>query len=214
MIKGVIFDMDGVLVDNRDVHLKAFSQWCALHGIEIDNELLLSLFGMGNERIFPLVLGDAELSAEKINLYAEQKEKIYRQMFAEQIRPLAGLRELLEQLRGAGIKLAVGSSGMRKNVDFVLDKCGIGDYFDAIADGDQVRNAKPDPEVFLLAASMLGVDPSECFVFEDSFAGIAAARAAGMRVGAVATTFSRAEHSDYDVLIDDFTQITSDEIIN
>lgn len=213
MIKGVIFDMDGVLVDNRDVHLKAFAKWCAMHGIQIDNDLLLSLFGMGNERIFPMVLGDAELSTEKINLYAEQKEEIYRQMFAEHIEPLAGLRELLEQLRGADVKLAVGSSGMRKNVDFVLDKCGIGHYFDAIADGDQVRNAKPDPEVFLLAASLMGVDPSECFVFEDSFAGIAAARAAGMRVGAVATTFSRAQHSDYDILIDNFTQITSAEIV-
>lgn len=206
MIKGVIFDMDGVLVDNRDIHIEAFLMFCRRHGFEMDAKTLMPLFGMGNEDIMQGLFG-RELSREEIDSFSQEKESIYREIFAERIEPTPGLRELLEGLRQRGIKIAVGSSGMRLNVDFVLERCGITRYFDAIANGDLVRRAKPDPEVFVLAARLLGLDNSECLVFEDSFAGIKAARAAGSPVIALATTFPRERHTDYDMIIDDFTQI-------
>lgn len=212
MIKGVIFDMDGVLVDNSDIHVEAFMIFCKRHGLEIKAEDLKGLFGMGNDEIMPEVFHRA-MTIEEIARYADEKEQVYREIFAEKIKPLAGLRELLSDLKNMGIKIAVGSSGMAKNVEFVLEKCGIKEFFDAKANGDMVSRAKPDPEVFLLAADLLKLEPSECVVCEDSHAGIIAARRAGMKVVAVATTYSRAEHKDYDKIVDDFTQISADEII-
>lgn len=213
MIKGVIFDMDGVLVDNRDVHVEAFQAWCVKHNISLAKDFLVGFFGMGNEDIFRQVLNDPELPLDVIKRYSAEKEAIYRDMFAATIKPTPGLIAVLEELKAAGIKIAVGSSGMRHNVEFVLRACGIEHYFDAIADGDMITHAKPDPEVFLLAASLLGLKPEECFVFEDSYAGIEAARAAGMRVGVLATTFARDTHTDFDFLIDDFTQIRAKEFL-
>lgn len=212
MIKGVIFDMDGVLVDNRDIHIEAFSQWCRRSGLEIDKNVLLGYFGMGNDEIFPAILG-RKMSVAEIEQFSNEKEAIYREIFATEIRPVSGLVDLLKALQGLGIPMAVGSSGMRRNVDYVLDKCGIASYFDVIVDGDQLARAKPDPEVFVKCAAKLGLAQDDCLVFEDSFAGIEAARAAGMRVVALATTFARDEHHDYDLLVDDFTQLTAAQIL-
>lgn len=213
MIKGIIFDMDGVLVDNSPIHVEAFVRWCATRSIDFPPEKLSALFGMGNDDILKVVMNNPNLTDEEIHLYANEKEAIYREIFADTIVPLPGLVDILDEFSKMGMKIAVGSSGMRKNVNFVLEKCGISSYFDAIADGDMIRNAKPDPEVFLLAANLLGLRPEECLVFEDSFAGIEAARRAGMKVVALATTYARTEHQDYDMLIDNFTQITADEAI-
>ncbi|MFI3295913.1 MAG: HAD family phosphatase [Rikenellaceae bacterium] len=213
MTRAVIFDMDGVLVDNREVHIDSFMEWCHRFGVEMGRDALHSYFGMGNDEIFPAVLGRDDLSPREIARFSDEKEAIYREMFADNITPTAGLIDMLEGLRSRGILMAVGSSGMRKNVDFVLDKCGIREYFTEIVDGDQLHRAKPDPEVFLLGAERLGVPCSEVLVFEDSYAGIAAARAAGMKVVALATTFARETHSDFDLLVDDFTQTSAEEVL-
>lgn len=213
MIKGIIFDMDGVLVDNSPVHVEAFVIWCKSRNIDFPPERLTALFGMGNDDIMKVVMGDENLSKEQIDIYANEKEAIYRDIFAEKIRPLEGLIDILKAFKAMGMKIAVGSSGMRKNVNFVLEKCGITDYFDAIADGDMITKAKPDPQVFLLAADLLGLKAEQCLVFEDSFAGIAAARAARMPVVAVATTYTREQHTDYDAIIDNFTQITAEQVV-
>lgn len=213
MKKAVIFDMDGVLVDNRDVHVEAFSRWFESKNLVIDKELLFKHFGMSNEEIFPPLLGRNDLTKEQIDVFGQEKETIYREIFESSIAPTPGLIKILDELKAMGVKIAVGSSGMRKNVDFVLEKCGIASYFDAIIDGDQLHRAKPDPEVFLLGAAAMGVEPADCVVCEDSFAGIQAARSAGMSVVALATTFAQDLHKDYDVIIDDFTQITAQQIL-
>lgn len=207
MIKGVIFDMDGVLIDNRQAHFTAFEIWCKPHAITVPTDFLDRFSGMGNDDIFPALMGDPTMSKADIDRYAAQKEEIYRDIMESTIAPTAGLVDLLEELQKQGVKMAVGSSAMRINVDFVLDRCGIAKYFSAIADGEQVKKAKPAPDIFLLAAKKLGLAPSECFVFEDAFVGVEAARAAGMPVGVLATTFRRDQHTDFDFLIDDFTQI-------
>lgn len=212
MFKGVIFDMDGVLVDNRDIHVAAFAHWCEGRGIYFPTDALLELFGMGNDDIMKIVLKNPNLSNEEIELYAHEKETIYRDMIADSIKPLDGLVPLLKSLKEAGIKIAVGSSGMRQNVDFVLKSCNIASYFDAIADGDQISHAKPDPEVFLLAAHLLDLRPEDCLVMEDSFAGIEAARRAGMKVVALATTFPLDQHKEYDMLISDFRELSMADI--
>lgn len=213
MIKGVIFDMDGVLVDNSAIHVEAFVEWCKRRNIDFASEKLIALFGLGNDDILKVVMNNDNLTKEEIDLYANEKEAIYREMFEATIEPMGGLIELLKQLKERGVKIAVGSSGMRKNVNFVLDRCGIASYFDAIADGDMVVRAKPDPEVFLKAASLLGLEPAECLVFEDSFAGVKAARSAGMKVIVLTTTYAAERHDDYDDLIADFTEIDAARVL-
>ena len=216
MIRGVLFDMDGVLVDNRDVHIEAFGIFCDRYGVTDWREKMTGMFGMGNDDIMRAVM-PAEVVAEKgVRALGVEKEAIYREIYAPTIAPVRGLRELLAALCEAGVKCAVGSSGCADNVDFVLERCGIGRYFAERVSGDMVTRCKPDPEIYLTAAARLGLPAEECMVFEDAKAGIEAARRAGMKVVAIATTLPHevlAEETDADRVIDDFTQIGADEII-
>lgn len=188
MIKAVLFDMDGVLVDNSAVHLEAFDLFCRRRNVTDWREKFQSgLNGMGNDDIMRALL-PAEL-VERVGVQAlgEEKEAIYREIY----RPveIEGLTELLKAFRARSLRCAVGSSGCRANVDFVLRECRIGAYFDARISGDRVTRCKPDPEIYLTAAAALGVDPSECIVFEDALAGVESAERAGVAmVTALATT--------------------------
>ncbi|MCD8208150.1 MAG: HAD family phosphatase [Bacteroidales bacterium] len=212
MVKGAIFDMDGVLVDNQDVHREAFVVICKKYGVPFAGGAEFErLFGMGNEEIFEALMPEV-VRRVGWQVLAEEKETLYRKIFEKTIEPLRGLPSFLRALKETGFKIAVGSSGNGENVKFVLSKCGISEFFDAIVNGDMVSRCKPDPEIYLTAAAKLGLDPSECVVMEDAPAGIQAARRAGCHVVVLATSFPRSHHSDYDILIDDFTQITPAEL--
>ncbi len=208
MKKGVIFDMDGVLVDNAQAHIDAFVVFCRRYGVDLPMAKLISMFGMTNDEIIPALLPAEVVESKGIAALADEKEAVYRELYAPTIEPVAGLHEFLRDLKAHGMKIAVGSSGNTANVEFVLEKCGITEYFDAIANGDMITRGKPDPEVFLLAAEMLGLPASECVVIEDSFAGIAAARAAGASVVALATSNPMESLRDYDLAAHDFRGLT------
>ena len=212
MIRGVLFDMDGVLVNNTQVHIRAFEIFCARYGVTDWREKLANGFGMGNDDIMRLILPEEIIREKGMKALGEEKEAIYREVYAPEIRPVRGLVELLEELRRRGIRCAVGSSGCRENVDFVLSNCGITDYFSCIVSGDRVTRCKPDPEIYLLAAEGLHLPSAECLVFEDARVGITAARRAGAgRIVALATTLPRhtlATQTEADVVIDDFASIT------
>lgn len=211
-IKAAIFDMDGTLVDNTSAHIRAFERFCARYGVEDWRRKLDSAFGMGNEDVLRRILPEELVREKGVPALAEEKEAIYRELYAPEIVPVPGLVRLLERLREAGIPCAVGSSGYRKNVDFVLEKCRIGDFFATTVSGDMVTRCKPDPEIYLTAADALGVQPAECVIFEDAKAGIeAAARAGAGRIVAVATTLDRKTletETAADVVVGDFRQIT------
>ena len=179
MIRGVLFDMDGVLVNNTQAHVKAFEIFCERYGVEDWQHKLQTAFGMGNDDIMRLILPEEIIREKGMKALGEEKEAIYREVYAPEIRPVRGLVELLEELRRRGIRCAVGSSGCRENVDFVLSNCGITDYFSCIVSGDRVTRCKPDPEIYLLAAEGLHLPSAECLVFEDARVGITAARRAG-----------------------------------
>ncbi len=203
MLQAALFDMDGVIVDNRDAHLHAFEHFAARHGIpDLDARTLLPCFGSTNAVIMARLFG-----RDEVERLSREKEEIYRELYDPIMRPAEGLVDLLEALRAAGVRIAVGSSAPRVNVDFVLERCGIAPYFDAVASGSEITRSKPDPEVYLLAADKLGVDPHDCVVFEDAFVGMEAARRAGAKVVAIASTFPRETieaRGDYDLLIDRF----------
>lgn len=211
MKKAALFDMDGTLVDNTLAHMRAFEIFCARYGVTGWKEKLSQAFGMGNDDIMRLIM-PAELIRERgLASLAEEKEAIYREIYAPEVRPVEGLVPLLESLRAAGVRCAVGSSGCRANVDFVLEKCRIGEFFDARISGDRVTRCKPDPEIYLTAAAALGMAPTECVVFEDAKAGIESARRAGVgRVVALATTLPREvleRETDDDVIGETFADL-------
>lgn len=201
--------MDGVLVNNLDIHRQAFAEFFRRYGVERTFDDLSRVFGKGNDDIMGELMPADVVERVGIRELGYEKEAIYREIYAPIITPQPGLLAFLAEAGSAGLRSAVGSSGYRVNVDFVLERCNIERYFSAIVAGDEVTRCKPDPEIYLTAAAKLGLKPSECIVFEDAEAGIEAAKRAGIKVVALATTFSREflATTDADVIVDDFTQV-------
>ncbi len=211
MIKGVLFDMDGVLVDNMDMHIEAFKQFCQQFGVENIEQKMYECAGMGNDEIMRIMLPAQVVESRGTESLSAEKEAKYREIYAASIKPVKGLIDLLKLLNEKGIKCAVGSSGCRENVEFVLRECGIADYFSALVYSDLVTRCKPDPEIYLTAAKLLGFEPEECMVFEDALMGVESARAANVaEVIALTTTLDRQlleKSGKCDHIVDDFTQI-------
>ncbi len=181
--KACIFDLDGVIVDTAKYHFLAWKRLAGQMGInftEKDNERLKGVSRMASLEIILEIGGRTPDQGEKERL-AELKNSWYvgyiSRMEADEILP--GTQEFISSLKKEKIKIALGSAS--RNTPMILDRIGLTDTFDAIADGNIVHKAKPDPEVFLKAASMLGISPSECIVFEDAVAGVEAALNAGMK---------------------------------
>lgn len=210
MLKGLLFDMDGVLVNNLEVHRAAFAEFFRRYNVVRTFDDLNRVFGKGNDDIMGELMPKEVVERVGIRELGYEKEAIYREIYAPIIEPQPGLLEFLAEAEEAGLRSAVGSSGYRVNVDFVLDKCRIRSYFEAIVAGDEVTRCKPDPEIYLTAAAKLGLKPEECVVFEDAEAGIEAAKRAGIKVVALATTFSREflEGTEADAIVDDFREVS------
>jgi HAD superfamily hydrolase (TIGR01509 family) len=182
-----IFDHDGVLVDSLVLHQDAWVELGRKTGHPFTAELVHRTFGMTNPSIFRLVLGDATDPAE-IARYCDLKEDCYRAMARGKITLMDGVADLLDNLTAAGVRLAIGSSAARGNLDLTIAECGLSGRFAAIASVEDITHGKPDPQVFLVAAERAGVPPSRSVVFEDATVGIRAAKAAGMRAVGVTTT--------------------------
>ena len=192
MKKAAIFDMDGVIVDNMYYHQVAWKLFYEKYNFEYTNEKFKTMFGRTNQQILSHLF-DKKLTLEETGLLGEEKEKIYRDIYRNHIKPITGLVEFVKILRENQIKTAVATSAPTVNVDFVLDILNLRHLFDAIVDASQVINSKPDPEIFLKAAAELNTPAKNCFVFEDSFSGIKAGINAGMSVVGVATTHKAEE---------------------
>jgi len=184
---GLLFDWDGVVIDSSEQHERSWELLAAERGLPLPEGHFKAGFGKKNEVIIPsLGWGD---DPDLVKELADRKEALYRKLVAEDgVTVLPGARELLEALKGEGIPRAVGSSTPRENLDALFAVTGLDKLFDAVVCGSDVTHGKPHPEVFLAGASRLGLDPGRCIVIEDAFAGIDAARNAGMKVVGVATT--------------------------
>lgn len=189
MIQAALFDMDGTLVANSPVHFRAFDIFCKRYGVTDWQEKLKGAFGMGNDDIIRSLMPEEIIREKGSEALAMEKEAIYREIYAPEIRSIDGLVELLRKLRDRGIRCAVGSSACMENVNFVLDKCHLAEFFEAKVSGEMVARCKPHPDIYLLAAETMGVAPADCVVFEDARAGIESARrATAGRLVALATT--------------------------
>jgi len=202
----VIFDMDGVIVQNDYYHCKAWQNFCNNYGMEIEFDVVKSWFGNINRTILQRLFGNT-LTDEEIEKMSYRKEEIYREIYVDHVKPVAGLRNFLEDLKNNNILTAVATSAPRENVDFVMEKTGIRAFFDVILDSTHVTNGKPFPEIYLKTAEVLDLDPSNCLVIEDSFNGIESGNRAGMKVIGLATTHKREELKNTVLNIQSFTEL-------
>lgn len=181
MIRGFIFDLDGVLTDTAEFHFRGWKRLADELGLPFTRQANEALRGIPRRESLLMILGGHEYPEEQLREMMDRKNRYYLELIRE-ITPrdlLPGARELLEEIRAAGLKSALGSAS--KNASEVVDRLGIAHLLDAIADGHSVEQQKPAPDLFLHAAAELGFQPSECIVVEDAAAGIQAARAGGFR---------------------------------
>ncbi|MBS3820999.1 MAG: beta-phosphoglucomutase [Planctomycetes bacterium] len=186
-IDAVIFDLDGVIVSTDDYHYQAWQALADEEGIDFDREINNRLRGVSRMESLDILLERSrrDYSEEEKATLAKRKNDAYRaslnNLAPEDILP--GVMPLLTELRRRGVKLAIGSSS--RNAPRILEGVGLGDFFDAVADGNDITRSKPDPQVFGLAGQRLGAEPQQCLVVEDAEAGVEAGLAAGMKVLAV-----------------------------
>jgi beta-phosphoglucomutase len=181
MIRAFIFDLDGVLTDTAEYHYRGWKRLAEEEGLSFSREDNEHLRGISRRESLMLILKDRVYPETKLLEMMERKNNYYLE-FIKEISPrdlLPGAKELLEEIRAAGLKIALGSAS--KNANEVLDRLGIRSLFDAISDGYSVDRQKPAPDLFLHAAGQLNLPPAECIVVEDAAAGIEAARAGGFR---------------------------------
>jgi beta-phosphoglucomutase family hydrolase len=197
---GVLWDMDGVLVDTGEFHYQAWSQVLPDYGLRMSRELFQSTFGMNNAGVVSTLLGQ-EPEPELLAELGERKERQFRQVVRGHVRPLPGVCLWLDRLKAEGAPQAIASSAPPANIDVIIDELGLRSYFTAIATGYDLPG-KPDPALFLKAARQIDVPPERCVVIEDAVAGVQAAKRAGMRCIAVTTTNPAQSLDSADVVVE------------
>lgn len=182
MITAVIFDMDGVIADSEYFNIKA--KHVILHnaGVEVDWHYHDKFLGTTHEYMWTKMKEEFPQLKEEVRYYIDLWVKTRKELIKEEgLKPMTGVVDLIHGLKEKDLKLAVASSSLKEDIMENMDTFGITDCFDAFVSGSECENGKPDPEIFLKAAKALGKDPKECTVVEDSTAGVAAAKVAGMR---------------------------------
>lgn len=204
----VIFDMDGVIVDNGKYHKQAWDVFCKRHNIVFSEEKFRTVFfGRTNEEILP-DLFNRILSKREIKKFGDEKEAVYREIYSLELKAAPGFDHFFKELKNNKIPVGVATSAPKENVDFVLQGLGIQHLIDVVVDDSMVSKGKPSPEIYIKTASLLNTSPEQCVVFEDSMSGTRAAFDAGAKVVALTTTLPAEEHKFAHLLINDFSEIS------
>jgi len=207
-----LFDWDGVIVDSSRPHEEAWEILAKREGRVCPPGFFPKSFGMKNEKVIPELLKWTD-DPNEIHRISLKKEAIYRELIKRDgIKILPGVKEWLQQLKERSIACAIASSTIRENIDCAIEILGIGQYFQAIVSGEDVKRGKPDPEVFLLAAKRLDRKPQDCVVFEDAHVGVEAGLNAGMNVVALATTHPAKSLKKAHIVVDNFTQLKLSDV--
>lgn len=208
----VIFDMDGVLADTGPIHYESWVKLAKQIKVKFSKKFFNLTFGRQSVSITRELVG-TKIKQEVVEKWANLKERYYREMVKDKLKPLPGALVLIRELHARNFKLAVGSSGPPENVDLLLSTLSIKDYFDVIITAAEVINGKPAPDVFLIAAEKLNIKVDNCLVIEDAPVGITAARKAGMKVIALRTTHCNVELLDADMVVQDLSSININDIL-
>lgn len=208
-LSAVVFDMDGTLVDSMPYHNRAWLEFLHRKGFNVTYQEVFDRIHGTLFDIMPRFFG-ADISHEESLALGLEKEAIFMELYAPHVAALPGLEAWLETLKAAGMKIALATAADDGNTTFTLNAIQLTHYFDAIVTSNEVPEGKPSPAVFLRAAEKLVVSPTACFAFEDTFSGVAAARAAGMQVAAITTMHPQDAWDTHGVVaaIPDYTQVT------
>jgi beta-phosphoglucomutase len=207
MAAGVIFDVDGVLVDSYEAHLQSWVAMAREHGLTITEAQFAETFGQTSREVIARFWGDRVDDAGRGAL-DERKEAIYRDLIRKRFPVMDGARDLIDACVAAGMPLGVGSSAPRANVELTLELLGRRDAFVAIVSGEDVTRGKPDPQVYVLAAERLDLPAGRCVVVEDAPVGVCAGRAAGAAVAALIGTAPRERYADADLTVSSLRELS------
>ena len=195
-MKGIIFDMDGTMVDNMMVHHRAWQRELAELGLKMSLEEVKEKIHGVNTEILERLFGDRFSPDERVQI-SQKKEAAYREIFKSDLKLVDGLPELLDELKSADIPMAIGTAAPEENANFVLDELNLRHYFRAVYHAGSVQNGKPHPEIFIKAASGMNLDVKDCLVFEDSVTGAETAKRAGTTAIIVTTTHGPDEFAHF-----------------
>jgi beta-phosphoglucomutase len=202
--KAVIFDMDGVICHTNPYHSKAFRVFFEKRNLfPTDAEFAEHMFGKSNSYILKHFLG-REIVGEEFLSMENEKESLFREIYTDEVKTLAGWLPFLENLKSEGFKTGVATSAPRANLDLIMGKVGFEKHMESILASEDVTAHKPDPQVYLKSAGKLEVETSNCIVFEDSYSGVSAAINAGMKVVGVLSSHSKKELPPCDLYIENY----------
>jgi beta-phosphoglucomutase len=208
---GVIFDMDGVLVDTGWAHRQAWHDLAEKEGLEISDEFFRRTFGMQNAAILPMLRPG--ISTQEMERLSDWKEQHYRDLMKEHLELAPGAEALLKDLKRHGFRLAIGSSAPPENLNLFWDRLLLAQWFDARVTKEEITRSKPAPETFLKAAQKIGLAPACCAVVEDAVPGVQAAKAAGMPIVAITTTRQREDLAQADRIVDSLSELKAPDFL-
>lgn len=214
-MKGIIFDMDGTMVDNMMVHHQIWQKVLKDLGLNWSIDKVKAEVHGVNTEILKRLFGNQYSDEERLKI-SNRKEATYRDYFKSRLELINGLPAFLERLHKANIPMAIGTAAPADNANFVLDTLNIRHYFKGIFHAGSVSKGKPNPEIFLKAAASLDLNPEDCLVFEDSVSGAATAKNAGCKAIIVTTTHSKEEFAHFNHIlqfIDDFTEVRLEDLL-
>jgi HAD superfamily hydrolase (TIGR01509 family) len=208
--RGVIWDLDGVLVDTGEFHYQAWSETLKNNGIPLTRESFKVTFGMNNTGVLTTLLGSPP-APEFLARIEEEKERRFRESIRGRVQALPGVQLWLERFKAAAIPQAIASSAPQANIDAIVDELGFRSYFTALVSGGNMPG-KPDPAVFLEAARLIDIPAERNVVIEDAVAGVEAARRAGMKCVAVTTTNPREALTSAHLVVDRLDDLSWEEL--
>ncbi|MEO7523006.1 MAG: HAD family phosphatase [Ferruginibacter sp.] len=208
--KAVIFDLDGTLIDNNSFHLISWKKYLEKIGIDLgEEEYRRNINGRTNKDAIEYIY-KRKMSDDEAMVFALEKEAVYRQTYLPHIKPVAGLIDFLKVLHQLNIPMAIATSGIQVNIDFMFEHIPIRQYFTVVVNSAHISKGKPDPEIYIKTADLLHVHPANCLVFEDAAVGIISAKKAGMKVIALTTTQLKEELAEADMIVDDYICLNHD----
>ncbi|MCC7291051.1 MAG: HAD family phosphatase [Phycisphaerales bacterium] len=212
-IEGVIFDLDGVLIDSAAAHLESWRRLASRHGLSVSDAQFSQTFGRQNRDIIPILWGQP-LPPDEVAALADGKEAAYRDIVRGRVTEITmpGARALIRDCHASGMKLAIGSSTPPENVELALGEMGVAQLFSACVTSRDVTRGKPHPDVFLQAADRIDLDPARCVVIEDAPSGIDAALAAGCVAVGLTSHHSREKLAHAHSVIGALTELTAQRL--
>ncbi len=207
---GIIWDMDGVLIDTGDYHYRAWNEVLCDYDVDFPREQFDSTFGMNNPALIRLLL-DRTPEPEPYEAISDRKETLFRHLIQDDAKPMPGVLAWLQHLQSTGYRQAIASSAPQASIDVLVEAMDIRTYFSALVSGIDMPG-KPEPDVFLEAARLISTPPARCLVIEDAAVGVEGAKRAGMKCIAVTTTLPAHKLTHADIVVDSLTELPEDAI--